>query len=408
MKKKVILLLALSVLCIACSDDGRKNDEMQSGLESSICKGGDTVVEVGDEESNCFTVTPNISPTSTAIEYTKLPLSERIVVKRHGGDIEEEDIFLYRIKHDKKYGVVNQYGEVVVEPVYEYMDGFCEGYAVVYQDKKYGYIDENGNLLTEIAYDGAKAFSEGLAVVQVGGLYGFIDTTGQFVIEPQYIFAHSFSDGLAAVKKTGKENSEFISPDGVTVFENFSKSYGDFHNGLARVRLNHLDFYTYGYMDKTGRVVIGPITDGLTNDLPVNDFSEGFGIMYIEKDTESAVKVYVNTEGEILGEYEFFEAFDFSEGLAYAERDGICGYIDNTGEFVIIGVSPSHFAGGLAACRKDGKMGFIDKTGEFVIEPIYDDCYYGFGTEYAVVSLGEELICINKSGEEMWRLLPEE
>ena len=130
---------------------------MQSGLESSICKGGDTVVEVGDEESNCFTVTPNISPTSTAIEYTKLPLSERIVVKRHGGDIVEEDIFLYRIKHDKKYGVVNQYGEVVVEPVYEYMDGFCEGYAVVYQDKKYGYITVPKNWVKFYDVDGTTA-----------------------------------------------------------------------------------------------------------------------------------------------------------------------------------------------------------------------------------------------------------
>lgn len=43
-----------------------------------------------------------------------------------------------------------------------------------------------------------------------------------------------------------------------------------------------------------------------------------------------------------------------------------------------------------------------------MIEPIYDDCYYGFGTGYAIVLQGEELICINKSGEEMWRLLPEE
>lgn len=46
--------------------------------------------------------------------------------------------------------------------------------------------------------------------------------------------------------------------------------------------------------------------------------------------------------------------------------------------------------------------------GVFVIEPVYSKRYEGFCNGYAIVSQGEELICIDKSGEEMWRLLPEE
>lgn len=430
MNKKVVLYLLLTFLCAACSDDGGQNEKDQHvtnmpvhlGSENEVTNRAEglptaeptkivvaiTPTEAIVEDIVIPTATPSLFPTPVVQETMKKSISDRMVVKISKSNAEEEETFLYRVEHDGLYGIVNQYGEVIVEPIYEYMEGFSEGYAAVYLDGKYGYIDEKGNLLTEIEYDYVEAFSEGLAVVRANGLYGFIDTTGQFVIEPQYKWARSFSDGLADVKKAEKEYSEFITPDGKTAFENFYASYGEFHDGLARVRLNHVDYYTYGYMDKTGQVVIKPITDGWTKDLPVEDFSEGFGIMYIEKEDESIVKVYVNTKGEILGGYEFEEAFDFSEGLAYAERDGIFGYIDKTGEYVITGVGSSSFRGGLACCEIDGKVGFIDRSGELVIEPIYDDCYYGFGTGYAVVSLGEELICINKSGEEMWRLLPEE
>lgn len=99
--------------------------------------------------------------------------------------------------------------------------------------------------------------------------------------------------------------------------------------------------------------------------------------MYVEKEDESLNKMYVDVNGEILGGYEFEEAEDFSEGLAYAERDGICGYIDT--------------------------------TGEFVIAPVYDSYWdEGFENGYAVVSLDGVRICINEAGEEMWWLYPEE
>lgn len=464
MNKKVILFLLLAIFCAACSDEGRQDEKEQHVTNMPVHPGGDNEVtnkaeglptaeptkeavttaptEVIVENTIIPTAVPGISATPVAKAPEKKTLSDRIVVKTQKSSIEEKEIFLYIVEHDGKEGVINQFGEVVVEPIYEninwfwegyaavcqdkkygyinesgnlltgieydYASSFREGYAMVCQDKKYGYIDESGNLLTGIEYDHAEDFSEGLAAVMVNGLYGFIDTTGQFVIEPQYKWACSFSDGLAKVKRAEKECAEFITPDGKTVFET-SYNCGDFHDGLASVGLmDRWGFYTYGYMDKTGQVVISPITGCWTKDLPLKAFSEGFGIMYIEKEDESVVKVYVNTKGEILGGYEFEEAFTFSEGLAYAERDGICGYIDKTGEYVITGVSPSSFYGGLASCRKDGKEGFIDKTGKFVIEPIYDNCYYGFWDGYTVVSQGEELICINKSGEEMWRLLPEE
>ena len=431
MNTKIVLILLLAIICMACTNGSGQNEEGQYVTEIPVYEGDDIEASKRDENlptaeptGTVATITPteaivediitptavpSISPTPIIVAPEKKTLSERIIVKAQKNNVEEENILLYQVKHDGLYGVINQYGEVVVEPIYEYIGDFSEGYATVRQGKKLGYIDENGTLLTMIEFENAYSFSEGLAAVKVDGLYGFIDTTGQFVIEPQYKAAVSFSDGLAYVWKEEKEYWEFITPDGAMAFEVHYGNCGSFHDGLAKVRLTHSsDYYTYGYMDKTGQVVISPITDGRTKDLPVADFSEGFAIMYLEKKDNSVVKVYVNTAGEILGGYEFQEAFDFSEGLAYAERDGICGYIDKTGEYVIMGASASWFLGGLASCRTEGKMGFIDKTGKYVIEPIYDICYYGFGHGYGVVSQGEELICINKLGEEMWRLLPEE
>lgn len=200
----------------------------------------------------------------------------------------------------------------------------------------------------------------------------------------------------------------YITKEGETVFTIDCGNYGDFHDGLASVRLLHWDDSTYGYIDKSGTVVISPFTTGLPDNVSITEFSEGFGIMDWEREDSELAKVYVDTQGEVLGNYVFEVANAFSEGLAYAERDGICGYIDFTGEYVLTGVVGGRFQEGLAVAVTDNGVGFIDRDGVFVIEPVYSKCYEGFCNGYAIVSQGEEMICINVSGEEMWRLLPEE
>ena len=117
-----------------------------------------------------------------------MPLQSLVTVLPAAEEKRDEELFLYPIKYNGKYGVINQYGEVIVEPVYESVSKFSEGMARVSAEKhgKYGYINTEGELVIPMMYKSAYDFSEGLAAVWEGSRAGYIDKTGAYVIEPQF------------------------------------------------------------------------------------------------------------------------------------------------------------------------------------------------------------------------------
>ena len=96
-----------------------------------------------------------------------------------------------------KYGFIDKSGKVVIEPQFDYVEPFSEGFARVKKDGKYYFLDKNGKVVIEPQFD-ARDFSEGLAGVKKDGKWGFIDKNGKVVIEPQFDNAGNFSEGLAS------------------------------------------------------------------------------------------------------------------------------------------------------------------------------------------------------------------
>jgi hypothetical protein len=114
---------------------------------------------------------------------------------------------------------------------------------------------------------------------------------------------------------------------------------------------------------------------------------------------------YIDRTGKVVIKPQFYWAEEFSEGLAAFESDeGLYGYIDETGRVVI---EPklerwSPFSEGLAAVAiKNMEWGYIDKTGKWVIEPhfFYANPFKdGFASvDLAVVKDGVILMAEKKS-----------
>ena len=121
------------------------------------------------------------------------------------------------------------------------------------------------------------------------------------------------------------------------------------------------------------------------NIIPLTSFSEDamahISFFEIDSDNPSLVNGdrgnYVNQWGEYLLPIETYDfCNDFSEGLAYVEKDGKAGYIDTSGAWVIqlpIGVIGSEFHEGVAHVIHDYPgiseevripNQFIDQTGQ--------------------------------------------
>lgn len=124
----------------------------------------------------------------------------------------------------------------------------CPPASLVKIGEKSGYVDKTGKQAIRLQFDGdfiaggnfiysserePGSFSEGLTAVAIKdndatiGL-GYINKRGQLVIKTEFHEIDNFSEGLAAVETS---------------------------NGICGVRFNYC---AYGYIDKTGKMVIEP------------------------------------------------------------------------------------------------------------------------------------------------------
>jgi hypothetical protein len=135
----------------------------------------------------------------------------------------------------------------------------------------------------------------------------------------------------------------------------------DFSEGLAAVLLSHIyqssDYW--GFIDKTGQVVIPFIFDG------AKSFSEGLAAVKFKGNWG-----FIDKTGKEIISFSFQRAGNFSEGLAAVKSVGKWGFIDKAGNEVIpfnFQNAESFSEGTAAVMNINDYWGFIDKTGNEVL-----------------------------------------
>ena len=103
------------------------------------------------------------------------------------------------------FGAINQKGELVIEPKYQYISDFGDGLAAATIDGKKVYINTLGQTVFEVPqYNYHGTFFEGLAWVRSGEKYGCIDTSGKLIIPTEYDNMLVFKNKYAPASKSGK------------------------------------------------------------------------------------------------------------------------------------------------------------------------------------------------------------
>lgn len=228
---------------------------------------------------------------------------------------------------------------------------------------------------------------------------GTSERTGTFAINPQFDRApRVFSEGLAAVRigddNTGKYG--YIDKTGKMVIAPQFDWALEFSEGLAKIVIANRD----GYIDKTGKIVIVP---QFANALRFHD-----GVAIVASSYGAKGVGVIDTTGRMIASG-LDGAAEFSEGLAlfqvveqqeagnqsigsfsmiqnaadYVTPKGRFGYINKAGSVVITPEfygagqfgDAQQFSEGLAALRiggPAGKYGYIDKTGKVAIPAQFD------------------------------------
>lgn len=277
----------------------------------------------------------------------------------------EDDMLVAPARKDGLWGYIDTKGEWVIEPQFDYADGFSEGLAYVQKDGLGGFIDSSASIVLEVgavsgldsfqpfqegfalglysegdkfpgvqyqfidtegnhlfeAFAGADSFQNGLAPVsrQIDAKgypinYGFIDMAGNFVIEEQYLKASSFSEGVACVQdKNGLYG--FINKSGEWVIPPQYKSASSFHEGYALVQQNQ-DWY---YIDKQGNSVFKDRYFRQFTPPMGSDFSDGLAcVKETNENTIKYIDIMGNTVFTLPSEYDYdtISYFPFTNGYA--------------------------------------------------------------------------------------------
>lgn len=280
-----------------------------------------------------------------------------------------------------KWGVIDYMGNVIVKPQYDFIDDFHEGLAGFELRGKYGYLNTNGDVAIEPIFDQCGEFHEGLASVRISNKYGFINKNGEMVLNPQFDYAYDFYNGVAIVSCNERV---------VTLPK------GQFDFDINRVS-------KYALIDRTGKFVTDTIFDAC------NPFSEGLAL--VESDGKYG---YINTSGNYVIEPTFIWAKDkanypanFSEGKAVVRYGDKYGYINKKGKIIIIPVfSYAYpFKEGFAVVKTEGDTTcYINEKGRIILNSDSLQCVYGFVDNLMVAKLEDgRFVHINNEGKVVWQ-----
>ncbi|WMJ23061.1 WG repeat-containing protein [Paludicola sp. MB14-C6] len=244
-------------------------------------------------------------------------------------------------------------------------------------------------------------------VVTKDDLYGLVDYNGDIVLPIKYKDIHLCYEGIIA-------DGKVMSNDLKSSKEHLG--HGVEHPIFVWDTVTNKPYNTY--------IDVAPISQEMISSIPVPVQSVTIESNFKEDYTEYSVTSYRGlygfmTKGKLITPLVYECVHPFSDGLAAVKKDGVWGYINETGKVVIpcqfsdlfeanIRFGSNYyekeilynFSSGYAAITKGGKWGYIDKTGKEITPFIYTRAImpyqgkawvYNANGNWIVIDLNEQL-----------------
>ncbi|TYP68891.1 WG repeat-containing protein [Paenibacillus methanolicus] len=282
-----------------------------------------------------------------------------------------------------KYGFLNINGDVVIEPVFDEVEEFGDGIALVTKNNEIFIMKQSGETIRLSQFTAAGPVKSGLFWVydKEKDKYGVLNKSLESVIPCKYDRITVYENNQIR-GKLGKE-VHLLDSNGDIIISDF-RLFGNLNNDRALIKQK----MNFGYLDNQGEVAI-PIEYDMAN-----KFSNELGVVFkggkwgaIDKFGETVVPFrynflsnfnddvaffglkkigLLNKNGTVLVKPLYEEYKNYSEGYAPVKLNGKWGYIDNEGR---IHITPQfdeaeRFKNGYAIINKDGTDGLLSITGE--------------------------------------------
>lgn len=197
------------------------------------------------------------------------------------------------------------------------------------RNRKWGYVNNNGEVVVDFLYEGVSDFSEGLAAVKKNGKYGYINQKGEIIIDFQFDFADDFKNSFGRVAKKIKEKQKwgYVNKAGKLVHEcqyDYAENFDGFYAKVTKNRQCALLGTNNKLFLNKWFIFISSSPGGF---IRVVDKNEN-----IETDlTDKYIISYYDKKGKMLANRWFSGGGGFYDGKAFVSISGKCFILDKKG-----------------------------------------------------------------------------
>lgn len=294
-------------------------------------------------------------------------------------EIEDKSISYYLLKKDEKFGVINQNGDIVIEPNYEEIIIPNMHRAVfVCKNKdeqkilnnnneeiftKYKNIEpiELTNIITESAYE------KNVLKYEKDGKYGLIGISGNIILETKYeeISSLGYKQGELLIKENGKygiiddKGNQIIKNnyDSIVSDQYYSDTEGYKKSGYIVCNVTN-EGYRYGYFDYEGGKVLETEYNQITR------LTQSDDKIYLLASKNGQFGVFIDSNKIINTQYQSI-SYDSNIGIFIIERTGQYGAINEKGiEILKPDYTDIQINGIYIYTKKGEEEKVFDKTGK--------------------------------------------
>ena len=304
--------------------------EFREGL--SLVVKGDSVYFINKENQNPFgkifeeasVFNNGIAPVKQKGKWVFINRQGQVISKEYD-EISELSDDSYVVKLNGKYGALDNYGQVILEPRFIKLGDFKNGYAYYTDGNLYGFSSKNGPVISA-QYEWISDFdADGLASVRQNGKYGLISASGRLQMEPSYDL----------VLKTNY-------PIYLLVADN-----------------------QYGFYSSRNRCFVAAVTYDYAREKPVTYYTDGQTFKLLKKKQQALI----DQNGHQLIPYGQYDEVNFvSGGMMLVKKRGKYGYLDSKMQQRIPFKysEADDFAGGTAIVSLKDKYYLINSEGKEV------------------------------------------
>jgi hypothetical protein len=293
-------------------------------------------------------------------------------------------------KHGSKWGFINRQGQLI-SGNYDEINELSDNCYVVKLNNKYGAIDHTGQVLIEPRFQKLGDFKNGFAYYIENGKYGFVSKSG-FIHQPQFEWISDFSEHNVAIFKQdnlfGLVNTNgniILSPTAELIVKAPKNIFIIVKGGL------------YGFYNASGCYITQVMFD-YQKEKPAEYYTNGSVFKLIKKNEQGLV----DANGKVSLDFGTYEEMNFaSNGLIRVKKKNKYGYVDRKLSLII----PYKYQD---ASDFNDSLAIVELKEEFILLNIQGKEVYRSGerikklSKHYYLSGEDKTDVINNKGEKIW------